>query len=70
MENEKIYLSAKDIEISLANTPQITFEITDACNLNCTYCGYGKFYSDHDARENKRLSPHKAVVLFEYLNKL
>jgi len=39
------FLEVKDVEVSLANTPQITFEITDACNLNCDYCGYGKF--DH-----------------------
>lgn len=64
------YLSANDVKYNLANTPQITFEITDACNLNCTYCGYGKFYSDYDARENKRLPVDKAILILEYLHQL
>jgi uncharacterized protein len=63
------YLSGKEIELSIANTPQITFEVTDACNLNCTYCGYGKFYSDYDARENKRLPADRAIALLDYLSK-
>jgi uncharacterized protein len=70
MKTEETYLQAEDIKLSLANTPQITFEVTDACNLNCTYCGYGQFYSDYDTRENKRLSPDKACVLLDYLGKL
>ncbi|MDR0865299.1 MAG: radical SAM peptide maturase [Candidatus Symbiothrix sp.] len=70
MENANQYLSANDVKYHLTNTPQITFEVTDACNLECTYCGYGKFYSDYDARENKRLSPDKAIVLLTYLNTL
>ncbi len=58
------YMKAIDVEISLANTPQVTFEITDACNLNCTYCGYGKYYSDYDVRENKKLSVHNSYYVF------
>lgn len=64
------YMKAIDVEISLANTPQVTFEITDACNLNCTYCGYGKYYSDYDVRENKKLSPNKAILLLQHLSSL
>ncbi|MDL2257345.1 radical SAM peptide maturase [Bacteroidales bacterium OttesenSCG-928-I14] len=64
------YLSAKNVEYSLANTSQITFEVTDACNLNCTYCGYGKFYSDHDARENKKLLSQQAILFLDYLKQL
>ncbi|MBQ8959313.1 MAG: hypothetical protein IJ057_13575 [Bacteroidales bacterium] len=32
----------------MANTPQITFEVTDACNLCCEYCAYGKLYAGYD----------------------
>ena len=67
MENTQQYLSAKDVKYHLANTPQITFEVTDACNLQCTYCGYGQFYSDYDARENKRLPPDRTCVLLKNL---
>ena len=70
MESISQYLSANDIKYHLANTPQITFEITDACNLKCTYCGYGQFYSDYDTRENKRLPAEKAIILLDYLHQL
>jgi len=59
------YLKSEDIESFLANTPQITFEITDSCNLNCTYCGYGDFYSDYEKREDKMLP---VVKVFRFLN--
>lgn len=29
--------SGVDIKAFFANTPQITFEVTEKCNLNCTY---------------------------------
>ncbi|GHT49143.1 hypothetical protein AGMMS49982_01940 [Bacteroidia bacterium] len=45
------YLTEENIIYQLANLRQITFEVTDACNLKCTYCGYGEFYNDHDKRE-------------------
>lgn len=70
MNKSKIFLKPEDVKLSLSNTPQITFEITDACNLNCTYCGYGELYSDHDARENKMLSEKTAIRLLEYLGDL
>jgi len=37
MENIKEYFKVDDIEFFLTNTPQITFEVTDACNLKFTY---------------------------------
>lgn len=64
------YLREEDVKIAISNTPQIAFEVTDACNLQCTYCAYGKFYSDYDIRENKKLSVNKAIMLLEYMNKL
>ena len=70
MKDPNQYLSANDVKYHFANTPQITFEITDACNLKCTYCGYGQFYSDYDTRENKRLPAEKAIILLDYLHQL
>ena len=49
------YISSEDIRYQLANLRQITFEVTDACNLKCKYCGYGYFYYDHHKRENKKI---------------
>lgn len=63
----KEFLKSDDIKKCLANTPQITFEVTDACNLRCEYCGYGKFYSDYDERKNQMLSTEKAINFLDYL---
>lgn len=63
----KEYINADQIKGSLANTPQITFETTDACNLSCEYCGYGKFYSDHDKRENRNLDIDIAKRFLDYV---
>lgn len=62
--------TSKDILRSLSNTPQVVLEVTDTCNLNCKYCGYGEFYDDYDARTNKMLDINRAVKLIDYLNEL
>lgn len=56
----KRYLTPAQIYYSLANLRQITFEVTDACNLKCKYCGYGEFYDDYDRRSNKMMPFTKA----------
>lgn len=63
-------ITSEDVKRSVSNSPQLTFEITDACNLECEYCGYGKFYSDYDERKSTRLSPQRAKVLLDYLSSL
>nr|WP_314636501.1 radical SAM protein [uncultured Porphyromonas sp.] len=63
-------ITSEDVKRSLSNSPQLTFEITDACNLKCEYCGYGKFYSDYDERKSTRLSPRRAKALLDYLSSL
>jgi sulfatase maturation enzyme AslB (radical SAM superfamily) len=63
-------LKPDDIKKSLANTRQITLEITDRCGLQCDYCGYGKFYNDYDKRTNKDMDISSAVQLLNFLQKL
>ena len=63
-------ITSEDVKRSLSNSPQLTFEITDACNLRCEYCGYGKSYSDYDERKSTRLSPQRAKALLDYLGSL
>ena len=63
-------ITSEDVRRCLSNSPQLTFEITDACNLKCEYCGYGKFYSDYDERKSTRLSPQRAKILLAYLSSL
>lgn len=58
------------IKSLLANTPRIVFEVTDACNLKCKYCGYGELYSDYDKRENKFLSVNQGLLFLQYMRNL
>ncbi|GHS91636.1 radical SAM peptide maturase [Bacteroidia bacterium] len=66
----KEYISAEDIKYHLSNLKQLTFEVTDACNLNCKYCAYGEFYNDYDHRKNKKISLPAALKLIDYLVEL
>lgn len=59
-----------DIQKQLCNLPQLVFEITDACNLKCKYCGYGEFYEDYDDRKNLYMPIQKAIKILEYLRNL
>lgn len=63
----KRYLTPAQIYYSLANLRQITFEVTDACNLKCKYCGYGEFYDDYDRRSNKMMPFTMAKQVIDYL---
>lgn len=68
MENLKI--SSKDIAYNLVHLPQLVFEVTDACNLRCKYCGYADLYEGYDKRENLKFPFHKAKLLIDYLHVL
>lgn len=60
-------LTAETVKHQLANTRQITFEVTDSCNLRCMYCGLGDMYDTHDQRENRFLDFKKAITLIDYV---
>jgi len=64
---EKKYIDAGLIANQLSDLRQIVFEVTDLCNLNCKYCGYGDFYGNYDTREAKNLSIEKAILFMEYI---
>lgn len=63
------YITSKDIYTQLANIKHLGFEVTDSCNLKCTYCIYGEFYDNHDDRSNKRIDVQKAKLLIDFLVK-
>ncbi len=50
----------------LANIKQITFEVTECCNLNCTYCTYNDLFLESEKRENKFLSIKTAKTIIDY----
>lgn len=63
-------LKKEDITEAIINTHQIILEVTERCNLNCYYCGYGQFYDNHDARHDKDLDFERFTTLYDYLKSL
>lgn len=61
------YIDTELIAYQLRNLKQIVFEVTDRCNLNCRYCGYGDFYDNYDTREKKELPIEKAKLFLDYM---
>jgi uncharacterized protein len=61
-------LTADSVRVTLANLTQVTFELTDACQMDCFYCGYGKFYDNYDKRENKHMDFPMIKQMVDYLD--
>ena len=38
------------VEDNIKNIKQVVFEVTDSCNLSCTYCAFGELYDGYDER--------------------
>jgi len=55
-----------DIRKNIASVKQIIFEVTEDCNLNCTYCTYGKYY-ENKPRSNRYLTFEMARPALEHL---
>lgn len=51
-----VNLKSQEIETFLANTNDISFEMTEKCNLACDYCTYSDNYAWFDKRKNKSIS--------------
>jgi uncharacterized protein len=52
---------------NIINTKQIVFEVTDLCNLNCTYCSLGELYEGFDERIGKKINTRYAINLLKYI---
>ena len=61
-------LTAETVHYILANLAQVTFELTDACPMQCVYCGYGSIYGDYDKRENKHLDFPTIKRMLDYVH--
>ena len=62
-----ILTTPNDIEQNLINLKQLVFEVTDACNLRCKYCGYADLYEGYDKRENTYFPFKLAKLIIDYL---
>lgn len=52
---------------TIAQTPQIVFEVTDFCNLECAYCAYGELYKGYDIRHQKEINTENAIEFLKYI---
>jgi len=59
--------NADNIKFQLANTNQVSFEVTDSCNLKCEYCVYGEYYVNRDKPMNINLNSEIAKKTLVYL---
>lgn len=57
----------EDFSFCVENLEQIVFEVTDKCNLQCEYCGYGNLYNDYDPRTGETMSFDLAKTCLEYM---
>lgn len=57
----------ENIRRSFANIRQIVIEVTDDCNLACSYCVYGQFYDNYDKRTGKKQTFENVCILLDYL---
>ena len=71
-ENDKLIscsgrITEENVKLQLANLQNLTFEVTDKCNLNCYYCSYGPLYGKYDKRETKNMDFKTAKLIIDYL---
>lgn len=55
------------IKNNMPEIPQVVFETTDFCNLNCTYCALGDVYEGFSARNQKKINIEHAITLLKYI---
>jgi len=65
--DEIMQYKPEHIELTIADTEQIVFEVTDGCNLDCRYCGYGEFYSGFDARRGRKMDFETTKQVLDYI---
>jgi uncharacterized protein len=68
--NSQFRYNGGNIKYYLANTRNITFEVTERCNLSCDYCIYGKHYTLGESHQNRNLDINVAKNTLDFLFKL
>ena len=58
-------LSGEIVKNNIKHLKQVTFEITERCNLACAYCAYGKYYDFASGRTRKDM-PFVYIEYFLY----
>lgn len=60
-------LSPDIINSNIIQAKQIIFEVTDSCNLQCTYCILGSYYEGFKGSHSKNIDEDAAFCLLEYI---
>jgi uncharacterized protein len=61
-------IKPESIKEQIINLKHLVFEVTEACNLKCKYCGYGEIYNDYDERSDKYMQFENIEPLLQYLS--
>lgn len=61
-------MSPEMAESYFSNADRMSLEVTENCNLACTYCGLGELYHQDVERTGKNLSFKTAQNLIDYFN--
>lgn len=54
------------IKENIVQVPQLVFETTDHCNLNCQYCSLGELY-EFSKKERRNINTQYAINLLKYI---
>lgn len=60
-------LNESVIDYYLCNISQVSLEVTQKCNLQCTYCGYSELYDNYLERNNMEMSYLIASNILNYV---
>jgi len=63
---ETTLLDESVVKENIIHTPQIVFEVTDHCNLNCPYCSLGELY-EVGKRDRKNIDANAAIMMLNYI---
>lgn len=55
------------VKKGLIQTNQIVLEVTEACNLKCSYCVQRELYESNDKKDSRNMNAHSAVNLLKYI---
>ena len=60
-------ITSEIIKDGISKCEAITFEVTENCNLNCKYCGYGEYYENYEIRTNPNIDLTNSFALIDLL---
>lgn len=63
----KTEVDESTVKKGITETKQIVFEVTDACNLKCSYCVLGELYGGDEKNNKRNIDAQAAVHLLKHI---